>query len=374
MDVDADRAELEAWLILLRTPGTGPAALREMLARHGRAQAALAAARHGDLGRADNDAARAWLRAPDFALVQTDFAWLARPDHALVTFADADFPPLLQEIPAPPAALFVAGDAGALWRPQVAVVGSRHASQSGIANAQAFTRALVAAGFAITSGLAEGIDGAAHAAALDAGGCTLAVLGTGPDRIYPPRHGELAARVRGGGALVSEFPPGTPGHPTHFPRRNRIIAGLGVATLVIEAGLRSGSLITARNAADSGREVFALPGSIHNPLARGCHQLIRQGARLVESADEIVAELAPQARALCGELRQRLPAPAAAHAARALDPDYATLFAALGHDALGLDQLAHRTSLPVATLSSMLLMLELEGEIVATGGAYARRV
>jgi DNA processing protein len=374
MDVDADRAELEAWLILLRTPGTGPAALREMLARHGRAQAALAAARHGDLGRADNDAARAWLRAPDFALVQTDFAWLARPDHALVTFADADFPPLLQEIPAPPAALFVAGDAGALWRPQVAVVGSRHASQSGIANAQAFTRALVAAGFAITSGLAEGIDGAAHAAALDAGGCTLAVLGTGPDRIYPSRHGELAARVRGGGALVSEFPPGTPGHPTHFPRRNRIIAGLGVATLVIEAGLRSGSLITARNAADSGREVFALPGSIHNPLARGCHQLIRQGARLVESADEIVAELAPQARALCGELRQRLPAPAAADAARALDPDYATLFAALGHDALGLDQLAHRTSLPVATLSSMLLMLELEGEIVATGGAYARRV
>ena len=374
MDVDADRAELEAWLILLRTPGTGPAALREMLARHGGAQAALAAARHGDLGRADNDAARAWLRAPDFALVQTDFAWLARPDHALVTFADADFPPLLQEIPAPPAALFVAGDAGALWRPQVAVVGSRHASQSGIANAQAFTRALVAAGFAITSGLAEGIDGAAHAAALDAGGCTLAVLGTGPDRIYPSRHGELAARVRGGGALVSEFPPGTPGHPTHFPRRNRIIAGLGVATLVIEAGLRSGSLITARNAADSGREVFALPGSIHNPLARGCHQLIRQGARLVESADEIVAELAPQARALCGELRERLPAPAAADAARALDPDYATLFAALGHDALGLDQLAHRTSLPVATLSSMLLMLELEGEIVATGGAYARRV
>jgi len=374
MDVDADRAELEAWLILLRTPGTGPAALREMLARHGRAQAALAAARHGDLGRADNDAARAWLRAPDFALVQTDFAWLARPDHALVTFADADFPPLLQEIPAPPAALFVAGDAGALWRPQVAVVGSRHASQSGIANAQAFTRALVAAGFAITSGLAEGIDGAAHAAALDAGGCTLAVLGTGPDRIYPPRHGELATLVRGGGALVSEFPPGTPGHPTHFPRRNRIIAGLGVATLVIEAGLRSGSLITARNAADSGREVFALPGSIHNPLARGCHQLIRQGARLVESADEIVAELAPQARALCGQLRERLPAPAAADAARALDPDYAALFAALGHDALGLDQLAHRTSLPVATLSSMLLMLELEGEIVATGGAYARRV
>jgi len=374
MDVDADRTELEAWLILLRTPGIGPAALREALGRHGRAQATLAAARHGDLGRADNEAARAWLRGPDVGQVEADLAWLALPDHALVTFTDADFPPLLREIPAPPAALFVAGDAGALWRPQVAVVGSRHASQSGIANAQAFTRALVAAGFAITSGLAEGIDGAAHAAALDAGGCTLAVLGTGPDRIYPPRHHELAGRVRGQGALVSEFPPGTPGHPTHFPRRNRIIAGLGVATLVIEAGLRSGSLITARNAAESGREVFALPGSIHNPLARGCHQLIRQGARLVETADEIVAELAPQAVTLCEQLRERLPVPAASDAARTLDPDYAALFAALGHDALGLDQLAQRTALPVATLSSMLLMLELEGEIVATGGAYARRV
>jgi DNA processing protein len=375
MDVEADRVELEAWLILLRAPGIGPAALREALGRHGRAQAALAAARHGDLGRADNDASRAWLRAPDLDLIQADLAWLTPAEHALVTFTEADFPPLLREIPAPPAALFVVGDVGALWRPQVAVVGSRHASQSGIANAQAFTRTLVAAGFAITSGLAEGIDGAAHAAALDAGGCTIAVLGTGPDRVYPPRHHALAARVRNGGALVSEFAPGTAGHPTHFPRRNRIIAGLSVATLVIEAGLRSGSLITARNAADSGRDVFALPGSIHNPLARGCHQLIRQGARLVETPDEIVAELAPQAQALCEQLRERLPAPAGAHGStRALDPEYAALFAALGHDALGLDQLAHRTALPVATLSSMLLMLELEGEIVATGGAYARRV
>jgi DNA processing protein len=375
MDVEADRAELEAWLILLRAPGIGPATLREALVRHGRAQAALVAARHGDLGRADNDASRAWLRAPDLDLIQADLAWLTPADHALVTFTEADFPPLLREIPAPPAALFVVGDVGALWRPQVAVVGSRHASQSGIANAQAFTRMLVAAGFAITSGLAEGIDGAAHAAALDAGGCTIAVLGTGPDRVYPPRHHALAARVRNGGVLVSEFAPGTAGHPTHFPRRNRIIAGLSVATLVIEAGLRSGSLITARNAADSGRDAFALPGSIHNPLARGCHQLIRQGARLVETPDEIVAELAPQAQALCEQLRERLPASADVNgSARALDPEYAALFAALGHDALGLDQLAQRTALPVATLSSMLLMLELEGEIVATGGAYARRV
>ena len=372
MDIDADRAELEAWLILLRAPGIGPAALRDVIGRHGRAQAALVAARRGDFGRADNDDARAWLRAPDLERIQADLAWLARAEHALLTFDDADFPPLLHEIPAPPAALFVAGDVGALWRPQIAIVGSRRASQAGTANAQAFTRALVAAGFAITSGLAEGIDGAAHTAALDANGCTVAVLGTGPDRVYPPRHEELAARVRGCGALVSEFPPGTAGHPTHFPRRNRIIAGLSVATLVIEAGLRSGSLITARNAAESGRDVFALPGSIHNPLARGCHQLIRQGARLVESAEEIIAELAPQARILCAELRERLPPEAGM--APVLDADQAALFTALGHDALDLDQLAERTTLPVATLSSMLLMLELDGEIVATGGAYARRV
>lgn len=372
MDVDADRSEFEAWLILLRTPGIGPAALHEALGRHGRAQAALAAARRGDLGRADNDAARAWLRAPDLERIEADLAWLATAEHALLTFNNADFPPLLHEMPAPPAALFVAGDVGALWRPQIAIVGSRQASQAGVANALAFTRALVAAGFAITSGLAEGIDGAAHAAALDAGGHTVAVLGTGPDRVYPSRHHELAARVRGRGALVSEFPPGTAGHPTHFPRRNRVIAGLSVATLVIEAGLRSGSLITARNAAESGRDVFALPGSIHNPLARGCHQLIRQGARLVESADEIIAELAPQAQGLCAQLRERLPP--TAEVRPALEPEYAAVLAALGHDALGLDQLAVRTALPVATLSSMLLMLELDGEIVATGGAYARRV
>ncbi|MEP7042339.1 MAG: DNA-processing protein DprA [Dokdonella sp.] len=379
MDVDTNRAELEAWLILLRTPGIGAATLHDLLGRHRHAQAALAAARRGDLGRADNDAARAWLRAPDRPRIDADIAWLAMAAHALLTFTDADFPPLLREIPAPPAALFVAGDASALWRPQVAIVGSRHASQGGSANAQAFAHALVAAGFAITSGLAEGIDGAAHAAALDAGGCTIAVLGTGVDIIYPLRHQDLAARIRDHGALVSEFPPGTAAHPTHFPRRNRIIAGLGVATLVVEASPRSGSLITARNSAESGREVFAIPGSIHNPLARGCHQLIRQGARLVESADEIIAELAPLTQGVCAQLRDRLSAAEAsagvADAARTLDPDYASLFAALGHDALGVDQLAQRTALPVATLSSMLLMLELEGQVVAAGGgAYARRV
>jgi DNA processing protein len=383
MDIASRRRELEAWLILLRTPGLGPAALRALLARHGEARAALAAARRGELERPLDAPGRDWLRAPDGAVVAADLAWLALPDHALVTCSDADFPALLAEAPAPPAALFVAGDAGALWQPQVAIVGSRNASQGGAATAAGFARALAGAGFAITSGLAEGIDGAAHAAALDAGGITLAVLGTGPNRVYPPKHHALAARVAAQGALVSEFPPGTPGLPAHFPRRNRIIAGLSLGTLVVEAGLRSGALITAADATEAGREVFAIPGSIHNPLARGCHALIRSGAKLVETAEEVVTELAPLARRLGVSLRERLNESNqhsfavendTAASRRARDPDYARLFAALGHDPLGIDQLAERSGLAVPALASMLLMLELEGDVVARQGGYALKV
>lgn len=386
MDIESNRTPLLAWLTLLRAPGLGPVAVRELMAAHDDISSALAAARRGAYPRTDQ-ACRDWLRAPDMAALAADIAWLGAPDHALLTFDDADFPALLNEIPAAPAALFVAGDATALWLPQIAIVGSRNASQSGFATASSFARALAGAGFAITSGMAEGIDGAAHTAALDAGGTTIAVLGTGPDLVYPPKHHGLATRIQTQGALVSEFPPGTPGHPSHFPRRNRVIAGLSLGTLVVEAGVRSGSLITARNAAESGREVFAIPGSIHSPLARGCHQLIRNGAKLVETAEEVIAELAPLAHALGARLREQLhsapasaPAPGGACARnaasdRADDADYANLFAALGHESLGIDQLAERSGLPVAALSSMLLMLELEGEVVATrGGAYARRV
>ncbi|MEO7063111.1 MAG: DNA-processing protein DprA [Dokdonella sp.] len=385
MDIESNRASLLAWLTLLRAPGLGPATLRALVGAHAGIDAALAAARTGAHVRIDA-ACRDWLRAPDADLLNADLAWLGAADHTLLTFDEADFPSMLSEAPAPPAALFVAGDPTALWLPQIAIVGSRNAGHGGLATAAGFARALAGAGFAITSGLAEGIDGAAHAAALEAGGITLAVLGTGPDRVYPPKHHDLAARILRQGALVSEFPPGTPGHPSHFPRRNRIIAALSLGTLVVEAGVRSGSLITARNAAESGREVFAIPGSIHNPLARGCHQLIRNGAKLVETAEEIISELAPLAQGLGTCLRERLQMPPSVAAAgdaltrrtgpeRARDPDYANLFAALGHESLGIDQLAERSGLPVAALSSMLLMLELEGEVVATrGGGYTRRM
>jgi DNA processing protein len=381
MDIETNRAALEAWLILLRAPGLGPVSLRELLATHGDVCSALAAVRRGAHARSRDDACRDWLRTPDAQRIAADLDWLAQPSHALLSCDSADFPALLDEAPGAPAALFVAGDSSALWQPQIAIVGSRNASQGGCANADAFARALASAGFAITSGLAEGIDTAAHQGALGAAAATLAVLGTGPDRVYPTRQGPLAKRIAAQGALVSEFPPGTPAHEKHFPRRNRVIAGLSLGTLVVEAGVRSGALITARNATEAGREVFAIPGSIHNPLARGCHQLIRQGAKLVETAGEIIAELAPLAQRLGANLRERLqeptdnPAMPAGRAtpARATDPDYARLYRALGHDTLGVDQLAERSGLPVAALASMLLMLELEGEVIAEHGGYARR-
>jgi len=375
MNVEADRIELEAWLILLRAPRIGAAALNALVREHGGARSALAAAQRGT-AKIDDAACREWLKKPDAQRIADDIAWLSDSNHHLVSSVSADFPPLLRETTGAPPALFIVGDPNTLWQAQVAIVGSRSASQVGLANAHAFARALARAGLVITSGLAEGIDAAAHTAALDAGGTTIAVLGTGPDVIYPMKHAELADRIARQGALVSEFAPGTPGRPDNFPRRNRIIAGLALGTLVVEAGLRSGSLITARYATEQGRDVFAIPGSIHNPLARGCHRLIRQGAMLIETADEVVAGLAPLAQRLGTELRQRLDASAAPDSEEtgaARDPDYSKLLANLGHEPAGVDRLAERTGLPVAALSSMLLVLELEGEVaIERGGAYVR--
>jgi len=323
--------------------------------------------------------AHAWLQAPDERRLDLDEAWLAKPGHHLLTIDGDDFPLLLREIGAAPAALFVDGDPTLLWSAQIAVVGARNASIAGLANAKAFARAFAGGGFSVTSGLAEGVDGVAHTAALDAGGKTVAVLGTGIDLVYPRRHTGLAARIVGNGALVSEFPPGTVGRPSHFPRRNRIISGLSLGTLVVEAGLRSGSLTTARHAAEQGREVFALPGSIHNPLARGCHRLIRDGAKLVETAQEVIEDLHAIGDLLASGLRERLaapetPAPAfqRAPAPRKREPEYACLLAALEETPIALDELVERTRLAPAALSSMLLMLELDGVVVAAGGGYAR--
>ncbi len=377
MDDMHDTDELRAWLIAMRTPGLGQGGLREALAAAGgRIDAVLARLyrQAATLG----EGAAAWLDAPDEARLAADLAWLAEPGHRLLRCTEADFPPLLEAIPQPPAALFVAGDSGLLLHPQVAIVGARGASPAGLGHARSFARALALAGYTVTSGMADGIDGAAHEAALEVGAATIAVVGTGPDRVYPRKHHALAQRIAAQGALVSEFPPGTAARPDHFPRRNRIISGLALGTVVVEADLRSGSLITARLAAEQGREVFALPGSIANPLARGCHRLIRDGARLVEEPVEVAEALAPAARALGVELAERLARPDAPAPTRGGgwrdDPDYRRLLDALGHDPATLDELAQRSGLATAALSSMLLMLELEGGVAGLPGNRYQRL
>lgn len=370
-----DDDELRAWLLALRCPGLGPGGLRRHLAAAGGDIAGVLERMARSREPADA-AARGWLRRPDQARLDQDMAWLSQPQRRLLCCTDADFPPPLGTIPQPPAALFVAGDAALLLLPQVAIVGARRASPGGLANSRAFARSLGLAGLLVTSGMADGIDGAAHVAALDAGLPTVAVVGTGPDRVYPHRHRALAGRIVQQGALVSEFPPGTPARADHFPRRNRLIAGLALGTLVVEAGLRSGSLITARLAAEQGREVFALPGSIHHPLARGSHQLIRDGARLVEDPGEVVEALAPAARALGAELASRLGddrVEAAAVPPASPEAD-GPLLASLGHDPVSLDELVARTGLAAAELSARLLMLELEGRIGALPGNRYQRL
>jgi DNA processing protein len=368
-----------AWLHLLRA-GVGASALRRMVETHAGAAAALDCpdAEWRAAG-ADTDAMAA-LRSHDRGVPAGDLAWVDAADHHLIGWDDPDYPALLRRIPSPPPALFIAGDPNLLWHPQVAVVGSRNATAGGVDNAREFSRALIAAGLTITSGMAEGVDAAAHMTALEAGAPTIAVVGTGTDVVYPRRHAKLAARIRASGAIVSEFLPGTEARPEHFPRRNRLLAGLTLGTLVIEAAERSGALITARLAGEAGREVFAVPGSIHNPLARGCHRLIRQGAALVEDAREVIEALTSVATELADALRARLrdaggtDAPVTTAGAPVLGADQRELLDALGHDPVGIDQLTQRTGLTVAELSSMLLVMELHGLVAAEHGRYSRKV
>ncbi|MGN6480500.1 DNA-processing protein DprA [Luteibacter sp.] len=328
-------------------------------------------------------AGRDWIDHPDEATLAHDLAWLAGEGNRLLRCTEEDFPPQLEAIPDPPAALFVKGDASLLLRPQVAIVGARRAQEPGLANARRFAGELATAGLLITSGMADGIDGAAHEAALAAGEPTVAVIGTGPDRVYPRKHHALARRIAEHGAIVSEYPPGTGALAHQFPQRNRIIAGLSLGVVVIEAGLRSGSLISARVAGEQGREVFALPGSIHNPLAEGCHSLIAEGARLVQRSDEVLAALAPAAVELGAELRARLEgatAPAGASRRKTgpfdwrQDEEYRRLLDIMGYDPASLDALVESTGFAPGALSSMLLILELEGEIAALPGNRYQRV
>jgi DNA processing protein len=299
-------------------------------------------------------------------------AWLRQPDCRRIDPGQPCFPAQLLAIPDPPEVLFVHGDPSLLAAPQLAIVGSRGPTPAGRETAFAFARRLSGAGLAITSGLASGIDSAAHGGALAGGGRTVAVCGTGLDIVYPPRNRALAGKIAARGALVSEFPPGTPPLPHHFPRRNRLISGLSLGVLVVEARHRSGSLITARLAAEQGREVFALPGSIHNPLARGCHRLIRDGARLVETPEEVLAGLQHDLfRALPPGPSQ--PPAAPGFSGRPLDSDSKILLNACGFEPVDIDVLVARTGFSAAAVASTLLMLELQGEVESSaGGMYCR--
>jgi len=360
------------WLALYRAPGVGGRGLRRLLEHFGGPAAILAAGRAELLALGVPATTTDYFRQPDWQAVETDLAWLKGSDNHLITIEQPAYPPRLAAIADAPPLLFVHGDPDYLQQPQLAIVGSRNPTREGIALSEDFAAYLGGCGLTICSGLAAGIDAAAHRGALSTDAGTVAVTGTGLDRVYPASHRELAHRIAENGALVSEFPPGTPPLAANFPRRNRIISGLSLGTLVVEAALRSGSLITARRALEQGREVFAIPGSVHNPLARGCHALIREGAKLVESGEHVLEELGGQLSSPV------LPASARQQSEDAvgqgeLSGDYSELLELMGFEPVAVDQLVERSGLTPEEVSSMLLLLELEDRVHSgAGGRYTR--
>jgi len=348
--IDSD--ELAAWLRLLETPGVGRDGARRLLATYGSPQAVLAA--------------KVLAPAPGTlpALLDTTLAWLAADEHhQVVTLGDPAYPPSLLETADPPLLLYVNGRVELLGADSIAIVGSRSATRQGLDNARSFAAQLSHAGFTIVSGLALGIDAAAHEGGLEGAGSTVAVVGTGLDSAYPTRNRALTGRIAERGLLVSEYSLGSPPLQAHFPQRNRIIASLARATLVVEAAPQSGSLITARLANEAGRDVFAIPGSIHSPQSRGCHALIKQGAKLVESVADILEELRPGAAA-------PMPRGPSTDQPPANDP----VLEALGFDPITVDALAERTGWPPSDLNIHLLELELDGRIARLPGQRFQRI
>lgn len=360
------RDEARAWLLLTLNPNLTPATLRALLARYGLPEEVLAQPRariHVELGEA---VASALAQPPADTVVAAALDWLNEPNHHLITLDSPSYPRQLLELADPPLLLYVVGNPELLTKESLAIVGARRATAAGKAIAKSFAETLAGQGLTIVSGLAQGIDAAAHEGGIAR---TVAVIGTGADRVYPAANRALAQRIAERGAIVSEFPLGTPALPHHFPRRNRIIAALARGTLVVEAAVNSGSLITARLAAELGRDVFAIPGSIHNPLAKGCHKLIREGAKLVDSVEEILEEW-----------RWRpLPLPSLGAAPATHDVPPATtpadpLWEALGFDPIPFDVLVARTGLSASDVSARLLEWELEGRVAKLPGDCYQRL
>jgi len=367
----SSKEEFEAWFRLLESPGVGRRSASALIHHWGEIQKVWSATPAQWAQVIGPVAAQALGAAPEALFLQRQEAawrWLQGQDECdlpaprrAITWGAADYPDILTQLPDPPLMLYVAGSTAAWDRPSLAIVGSRNPTAQGVDHAKAFASALSRAGWGVISGLALGIDAAAHEGALEAQGPTVAVIGTGPDRVYPRRHHGLARRiVQSAGAVVSEYPPGSPVRPENFPLRNRIIAGLARGTLVVEAALESGSLITAKLALDAGREVFAIPGSIHSPQSKGCHALIRQGAKLVETAQDIVEEFAPDLWSTAA-----LSAP---------PPPVDGRLQLMGHDPVALDTLAWRSGLDVGEVAAQLLEWELQGLVARLpGGLYQRR-
>jgi DNA processing protein len=349
---------LAAWLTLCLTPGLGPVKIRELLKEFGLPENILRAGR-GDLAhRVGQEIATSLTSRTAESAVQRTLTWASSPDCAILTWADEHYPKLLLEIPDPPPLLYIRGKIALLANQALAVVGSRNGTAQGLRNAEAFAKVFSAQGFTIVSGLALGIDAAAHRGGLAGKGSTIAVLGTGIDVVYPKSNAALFEAIAEEGALLSDYPVGTPSIGHNFPKRNRLISGLSRGCLVVEAALGSGSLITARMAAEQGREVFAIPGSIHSPLSKGCHALIKQGAKLVDGADDVLAELGvwPAVRAVTN-------APVSEEG----------LLAHMGYDPVDIDALCERAALPPETITAELLRLELDGQVAALpGGRYQR--
>jgi len=357
--VPATPDEAALWIGLSLIPGLGGQGLRELLHRFGTPEQILAVSHAGLRTVVSDKIAGRIKESLDPAAIAPAMAWLESPDNHLVTLADSSYPRALLEIADPPPLLYAKGNLALLNAPTFAIIGSRNATPQGEKTAEDFAKALSDAGYCVVSGLALGIDGAAHRGALKGRASTIAAVGTGLDIVYPARHRALAHQIAEQGLLISEFPIGTPSMAQNFPRRNRIISGLSRGCLVVEANLQSGSLITARLAGEQGREVFAIPGSIHSPVAKGCHLLIKQGAKLVDSIHDILEEL--------GEIPLTATRPASV--ADESDP----LLVHLGYDPVGIDALAERSGLTSENLSAMLMMLELEGKVATLpGGKYQR--
>ena len=363
---------LKHWLALYHTPGVGAVTFHHLLEACPKLQdlphCSSERLRKPGLSQKAIDA----LQHPDTAAIARDLEWQDKPGNRIMTCHDPDYPVLLSQVDTPPPLLYIHGNTDILGEPLLAMVGSRNPTAAGSRTATEFARHLSAAGLVISSGLALGIDAASHKGALDAGAPTVAVMGTGLDRVYPARHRDLARQIAERGALISEFPVGTAPRAENFPRRNRIISGLSLGTLVVEAAIRSGSLITARYAGDQGREVFAIPGSIHNPLARGCHHLIRQGAKLVETANDVMDELGMLADSYYPPGQATVETEVAAEPSK-LDSEYQYLIDFIEYHDTSVDQLVCSSGLTPAEVSSMLLQLELSGYIASSpGGLYNR--